>query len=282
VTFKGGKLNGLLPNVRTVNATFDDANTATVNNWRYPDTGMWDAQRQTDEFVAALPTYRSKGLLAVTLNLQGGNPLTGSNTQPWDNTAFNSDGSLKPAYLARLDKCIRALDQQGMVAIVGYFYFGQDQRLSSETAVRNAVTNATQWILSQGYTNVMVEVSNECDATDGFGSDWAYPILKPSRITELITAVQSQSVNAGHRLMVAESFIGGKIPTDTVLQAEDFILLHGNNQTSLTVTTMINTVRSKGLSKPIVFNEDSPSTANFSAATDNHASWGYYEGGLNN
>jgi hypothetical protein len=45
---------------------------------------------------------------------------------------------------------------------------------------------------------------------------------------------------------------------------------------------MINTARAWGLNKPIVFNEDSPSTANFRAATNGHASWGYHDGGANN
>ncbi len=36
-----------------------------------------------------------------------------------------------------------------MVAIVGYFYFGQDQRVKDEAAVRRAVTNATNWLLEQ-------------------------------------------------------------------------------------------------------------------------------------
>ena len=50
-----------------------------------------------------------------------------------------------------------------MVAIVGYFYFGQDQRVKDEAAVRRAVTNATNWLLDGGYRNVLVEVDNECD-----------------------------------------------------------------------------------------------------------------------
>ena len=50
-----------------------------------------------------------------------------------------------------------------MVAIVGYFYFGQDQRLKDEEAVLRAVRNATNWILDRGYRNVFVEVNNECN-----------------------------------------------------------------------------------------------------------------------
>ena len=190
-TFAGGTLDGTLPNSRMVQATFDDANAATVGNWKYPDGSAYSPTRQTNEFVAALPSYRANGLLTVTLNFQGGTPISGAQTQPWDNTAFNSDGSLKPAYLARMDQAIRALDAQGMVAIVGYFYFGQIRVFNgNETAVKAACTNATAWILSQGYTNVLVEIANECDGPDGTGS--AYPaIIRPARVGELISAVQT-------------------------------------------------------------------------------------------
>src|SRR4029077_8662562 len=154
-TYSGGALDGTLPNSRMVNATFDDANPTTVSMWKYPNGNPYDPVQQTNEFVAALPSYRAKGLLAVTLNFQGGRPVPGTiNPQPWNNTGFNADGSLKPAYLARMDQAIRALDAQGMVAILGYFYFGQDERLADETAVKNATFNATQWVLNQGYTNV--------------------------------------------------------------------------------------------------------------------------------
>src|SRR6202045_4280045 len=172
-TFAGGTLDGTLPNSRMVQATFDDANPATVGNWKYPDGSPYSPTRQTNEFVAALPSYRTNGLLAVTVNFQGGRPISGTQNQVWINTAFNSDGSLKPAYLARMDQAIRALDAQGMVAIVGYFYFGQTTPTnafgSNETAIKAACTNATNWILTQGYTNVLIEICNESDAPDGSG-----------------------------------------------------------------------------------------------------------------
>src|SRR5205085_3217122 len=124
------------------------------------------------------------------------------------------------------DQAIRALDAHGMIAILGYFYFGQDQRLTDETAVKNATANATKWVLDQGYTNVLIEIANECDSPE-----YLHPILKPDRVSELITAVQAQSINYGRRLNVGVSFMGGTIPPLNIAQVEDFILLHGNNQT---------------------------------------------------
>src|SRR5262245_52298527 len=72
--WNGKKIEGLLLNSRMVQATFDDLDHDTIHLWRYPDSGKWDADRNTREFVAAMPEWRKHGLLAVTLNLQGGSP----------------------------------------------------------------------------------------------------------------------------------------------------------------------------------------------------------------
>ena len=46
-----------------------------------------------------------------------------------ENSAIDPDGNLRPAYIGRLERILDKADELGMVAIVGYFYFGQDQRL---------------------------------------------------------------------------------------------------------------------------------------------------------
>src|SRR5688572_29516179 len=92
-TYKGRKydgkpIEGLLFNSRMVQATFDDLNPKTRNLWAYPDTKKWDPDRNTREFIAEMPTWRKHGLLAFTLNLQGGSPQGYSKEQPWHNSAF--------------------------------------------------------------------------------------------------------------------------------------------------------------------------------------------------
>jgi hypothetical protein len=72
--WNGRRVEGLLLNSRMVQAVFDDLNPETAQRWAYPDTGMWDADRNVREFVAATPEWRRRGLLAVTINLQGGSP----------------------------------------------------------------------------------------------------------------------------------------------------------------------------------------------------------------
>lgn len=90
--WKGHRIEGLLMNARMVQGTFDDLNPDTVGMWAYPDTGKWDAERNVNEFIAAMPEWRTHGMLSFTLNLQGGSPQGYSNKQPWHNSAFESDG----------------------------------------------------------------------------------------------------------------------------------------------------------------------------------------------
>src|ERR1700730_16602663 len=87
-TWHGKQIEGLLLNSRMVQAIFDDRNPDTVARWAYPDTKKWDPDRNTREFVAAMPLWRKHGLLAVTVNLQGGSPTGYSTAQPWHNSAF--------------------------------------------------------------------------------------------------------------------------------------------------------------------------------------------------
>jgi hypothetical protein len=71
--WKDKPIEGLLFNSRMANAIIDDENPATRGVWAYLD-GEFSAERNTREFVAALPAYHAHGLRAVAINLQGGSP----------------------------------------------------------------------------------------------------------------------------------------------------------------------------------------------------------------
>ena len=116
IDHQGRSVEGLLFNSRMVQAIFDDENPDTVPNWAYPDTGVWDPDRNTDEFCAMLPEYRHYGLLGVTVGLQGGGAIYLPEIyEHYVNSAFRPDGTLKPAYLARLERVLHAADEAGMV-----------------------------------------------------------------------------------------------------------------------------------------------------------------------
>lgn len=277
-TWKGKRIEGLLLNSRMVQATFDDLNPDTVEKWAYPDTKKWDPERNTREFIAALPEWRRHGLLAVTLNLQGGSPQGYSKGQPWENSAFASDGSLRSAYLRRLERILDRADELGMVVILGLFYFGQDERLRDETAVQRGVDNVLDWLFAKGYRNVLIEINNECNVR------YDHAILKPDRVHELIERVR-KDVRKGHRFLVSTSYGGGTIPGEKVVRASDFLLLHGNGvKEPARITDMVQRTRKVPGYRPmpILFNEDDhfdfdEPTNNFMAAVSAYASWGYFD-----
>jgi hypothetical protein len=277
-TWRGHKIEGLLMNARLVQGIFDDRNPETARRWVYPDTGKWDADRNTREFIAAMPEWRRHGLLAFTINLQGGAPIGYAKDQPWHNSAIEADGSLRPDYLGRLERIIDKADDLGMVVILGYFYFGQDERLTNETAVVQATDNATQWLLGKRWRNVMVEIDNECNVR------YDHTILQPARVHELIERVKGRSRD-GHRLLVSTSYGGGTVPKENVVRTADFLLVHGNGVSNSTrIAALVRQTRAvPGYApKPIVFNEDDhfnfdKPENNFIAAVSEHASWGYFD-----
>lgn len=361
--FNGKRIEGLLMNIRAVQGIFDDLNPETAARWVYPDTKRWDPERNTTEFMAAMPEWKRHGVLAFTINLQGGSPgfaggrgrggaagagatgpagaaatgqtagaptaaAPGTPAQPTapgsppageggragaapvaagaegrgrgrgpagpqlENSAIDPEGNLRPAYMARLQRILDRADELGMVAIVGYFYFGQDQRLKDEAAVSRAVLNATNWILDAGYRNVLVEVNNECNIA------YDHEILRPARVPELIKLVQSQT-RSGRRLLVSTSF-GGTTSggprdhpdtpvTAAVAKQSDYLLIHGNgpNDPALIKRCIAATRELGGLSVPVMINEDpnfhftEPSN-HLLTSVDEYTSWGYYEQGQNN
>ena len=178
--WNGHRIEGLLLNSRMVQATYDDLNPETAQRWAYADTGKWDAERNVREFIAAMPEWKAHGLLAVTVNFQGGSPEGYSGKQTWESGAFTAEGDLRPEFAARMHRVLDAADAQGMVVILGYFYFGQSPRLSGDDAAIHATDVATRWLLDGGWRNVLVEINNESNP------GYKPRILRPDRVSELM------------------------------------------------------------------------------------------------
>jgi hypothetical protein len=276
--WNGYSIEGLLINSRMVQATFDDLNTDTRSLWDYPDGSAWDPERNLSEFLAQMSSYHNHGVLALTVNLQGGSPQGYSQNQPWHNSAITAEGELRPAYMARMQRVIKRADELGMVIILGIFYFGQEHRLKDEAAIRRAVDNTVSWVLDEGFSNVLIEVNNECNVV------YQQPILMPARVHELIEQVKAHSRN-GRRLLVGTSYGGGSIPTPNVVKSSDFLLLHGNGVGDPNhISEMVQQTRQvEGYRPmPILFNEDDhfafdQPENNFVAAIRQYASWGYFD-----
>ncbi len=287
-TWQGKKIEGLLFNSRMVQGIFDDLNPETRPMWNYPDTGKWDPERNTREFLAAMPEWRKHGLLAFTINLQGGSPQGYTKgKQPWHNSAITEDGGLRSEYMNRLESILDRADELGMVAILGIFYFGQDERLKDEAAVIRALDDALNWVRAKGYRNVLIEVNNECNVR------YDHAILQPERVHELIERAKAKRAAGStppDRLLVGTSYGGGTIPRENVVRASDFLLLHGNgvSQPEKIAEMVRRTRQAPGYRPmPILFNEDDhfdfdQPMNNMQAAIGEYASWGYFDPGQNN
>jgi hypothetical protein len=253
VTYPGARAEGLLMNVRMVNAVFEDA--------KRPDFG---AEANTDEFIAQVPDYVAHGVRAFTLNLQGGMP----GYEGAVNSAFNADGSLREPYLKRVSRAIEACDRHGAVVILGCYYQRQDQLLTDEAAVRAGVVNAAKWIQANGFANVVLEIANEF----GHGG-FDHRLLKTAEgQVELIRLAQQ----AAPGLLVSTSGLGGGTLPESVARASDLLLVHFNGTRLGDIPAR--TAALKRFGKPIVCNEDVKVGADGARAAElcvaNGASWG--------
>lgn len=260
VTYPGTRAEGLLINVRMVNSTFEDRNK--------PE---FDAEANTHTFILKIPEYAAQGVLAFTLNLQGGLP----GYEGALNSSFNPDGSLRPGYLQRIQRVIQACDRNGCAVILGCFYQRQDQVLLDETAIRRGVENTIRWIQKEGFNNVVLEIANEFNH-DGFDR----PILKmPEGEVELIRLAKK----IAPEMLISTSGLGdGRIP-ENIAQAVDFILIHFNGTPVGEIPARIQALKRFG--KPIVCNEDEKTGEEAARATEasveNGASWGYMNSAVN-
>jgi hypothetical protein len=272
---EGRRIEGLLLNSRMVQSIFDDANAETRKLWSYPDTGVWDPDRNTTEFCAMLPTYRAHGLLGVTVGLQGGGSIYRPEVfENYLNSAFRPDGSLEPAYFSRLKRVLEAADARGMVVFVNYFYWKQ-QRFQSDEAVIRAAQGATDWLLASGHRNILVDLKNEVQQGDD--------ILSSRRIHRVLDAVLATQHN-GRRLITSTStFPTNHLPDGEWHSRCDFLMPHGNNSFPDAWRAEIRALRQSdvvtGRPRPICCNEDSIDVANLDVSVDEGVSWGYYDQG---
>jgi len=222
---------GLLMNVRMVNATFEDR--------RKPD---FDAEANTDRFIARIPDYRAQGVNAFTLCLQGGMP----GYEGAVNSAFEPDGGLRPAYLSRVERVIRACDRHGVAVILGLYYQRQSAILRDEAAVRAGVVNTARWVRECGFENVLLEIANEYPHM-GF----VHALIRdPKGQASLIRLAKETAPG----LLVSASGCGdGKVDAE-VAGAADFLLPHWNGTPVEQIPARVKELNR--FVKPVVCNED--------------------------
>jgi hypothetical protein len=260
ITYPGTPAQGLLMNVRMVNSTFEDK--------KRKD---FESDENTARFISKIPEYKSYGVRAFTLNLQGGFP----GYEGAVNSAFRPNGTLRPNYMNRIKRVIDVCDKQGMIVILGFFYQRQDQILRDKEAIRRGVVNAVNWIKRNGFPNVVVEIANEYNH-GGFD----HSIIKTAEgEVELIRLAKRTAPN----LLVSTSGLGHGRMDDLIAKEADFILIHFNGTKVEDIPKRINAL--KKYNKPIVCNEDDKigeeAALALRASVDNGCSWGFMHSKLN-
>ncbi|MBT3604035.1 MAG: hypothetical protein HN521_13335 [Candidatus Latescibacteria bacterium] len=260
ITYPGAPAEGLLMNVRMVNATFEDRNRTD-----------FDPTANTNTFIGHIPNYYDHGIRAFTLCLQGGMP----DYEGALNSAFNPDGSLRQDDLNRVASVIHACDQQGIAIILGCYYQRQDQVLENADAIRQGVINTARWVSEQKYSNVMIEVANEY-AHRGFTHDI---IRDPEGQSELIQLAKETAP----QLIVTTSGMGSGRMAPAIAEAADFLIIHFNNTDIADVPDRINAL--KHFEKPILCNEDTKINARgaevASLCVQHDCSWGLMRSRVN-
>jgi hypothetical protein len=231
ITNPGSAAEGLLMNSRMVNATFEDQNRQD-----------FDAEANTDEFIAAIPAYVASGVNAFTLNLQGGMP----GYEGAVNSAFNPDGSLRRDYMARVERVIRACDNNGAVVILGFYYQRQIGVMKDEAAIRAGVVNAVRWLTEKEFTNVVVEIANEYP----HGGFKGTIIQDHTGMADLLRLAKQTAPN----LLISTAGLGTGRMDSGVADACDFILTHWNNTPVEDIPARLKILKQYG--KPVVCNED--------------------------
>lgn len=276
---------GKLMNLRLAQALFHD-------EWMTEQP--FDAERNTDAVIQALDFYKRHGVLMVAVSLQGGaagyelkvNGVDRENGYKFGRekgthvSAFRPDGSLKPEWLARLDRLLHAANRRGMVVNVMYFYQGQDELFDSTKSIHKAAANITDWLIAKNHRNIIIDVANEYD----IGPRWDFDQYIPQNVIPLIDEVRERFHNARLRVPVSVSSGGRMRYPQSIMGQSDIVLLHGNNRTP--EEKRQRAAELKDVDRPVLMNEDDngreSTTANLKlelASCDaffHHAAgWGY-------
>jgi hypothetical protein len=269
----GSPAEGLLMNVRMVNSVFED---------RGPELKKQNADfnpsKNTDEFINAISEYVANGVNAFTISLQGGLP----GYEGAVNTAFNADGSLKPEYLERVEKVIKACDANHTAVILTLFYQRQhshESALSGKEAIFKAVENTVNWISEKEFTNVVLEISNEYQ--HGGYQNWPDGEWLRSEKGQVELIQRAKELNPV--LFISTSGMGNGLYHNDLVENADFFLIHFNNTSLEDYQDKIDVLKKHN--KPIVCNEDDKIKQEGAIALAlsvlNGSGWGYMNSKVN-
>lgn len=247
---------GKLMNIRLANALF-------LDEWMHERP--FDPEFNTDSVIHALDFYKNHGVLMINVSLQGGqagydkaiNGIERENAYRFGEargtyvSAFRPDGSLKPDWLARLERLLRATRQRGMFVNLMYFYQGQDEQFQSIAAIHRAAANITDWIVAHDYRNILVDIANEYDLP---GPQWDFKGYIPQNIIPLIDEVRERFRHSGYALPVAASSDGRMRYPQSLEGQVDVLLIHGNGREPQEKSRRV--AELKNVDRPVLMTED--------------------------
>ncbi len=257
-TYAGTRAEGLLLNMRAVNAVFEDRNALTAPKG-------FDPEKNTQAFIDKVPEYVACGVRAFTIGLQGGDPGYAGAL----NSAYEPDGRLRPGSVKRVERAIEACDRAGAAVILCCFDHGQDQVLKDAAAVKKAVAGTVEWLRGRGYRNILLEIAGEF-----MHKNYDHAAIRdPNGMKELVLLAKK----TWPQLLVSASGMGGGRLDHRVGTDADFLLLHFEN---VPVEEILERVASADkVSKPIVCNHDQKTGEEgakaLEATVNALASWGY-------
>lgn len=172
----------------------------------------FDAEANTDALIAALDLYKSYGVLAISVGLQGADPGYSMDRNGISRrsgalygkkegslvSAFNPDGTLKPTWMARLSKLLDAADARGMFVKLTYFHPAQDEVFNEPKDIVAAARNATRWLTEGGHRNVIIDIAARWDVR----GEWDHGDFISRNVANLVGEVRDQFNGASFSLPI--------------------------------------------------------------------------------
>ncbi|MCY4595834.1 MAG: hypothetical protein OXC19_13695 [Bryobacterales bacterium] len=238
LTYGGGSfkrnVRGSLALVRVPHAIFDD---------EWLRERQFDPDRNTDRLIEQLDLYRRHGVGGLVVSLQGGDPgysaeangvTRGRSADLGEGagalvSAYEPDGSLKPAWLDRLDRLIGATNSRGMVVCLVLFQQDQDEALESPEAILAAARNVARHLIERDARNVIIDLADAWDEPQG---RWDHRRFVPRYVEHLIRTVREEFQDSDFTPPIGASSGSGMLYPLSLAQLCDVVLLQGDGRSA--------------------------------------------------
>lgn len=229
-----GKVRGSLALLRLTQALFDD---------EWLQERQFDPDANTDRLIAQLDLYKRYGVGGIVISLQGSDPGYASDVNGVARgasadlgkksgalvSAYRADGTLKPAWLARLDRLLQAANQRGLVVCLVLFQQDQDEALASPDAIVRAARLVTRHLIERDARNVILDIADAWDEPEG---RWDHRLFIPRYIEHLIRAVREEFQEAEFSLPIGASSGAAMAYPISLARLCDVVLLQGNGRSA--------------------------------------------------